>query len=319
MRSKENNIVILFFTVLVIIITGCIIMQSTVKLSPGKGFDRIIYTSTDSTMIMDRHMGYVNYERFVKLTKDVFSNVGKIDISVQGDSAYFNTKYTHYFYGQNDGWIEQYKNLPIHISNDGFSAKIQEIDTIQYVFLPYQILSNIAKYGENTALWDDGINSEPRSTIIPGRELPSNNTVGKKIQTEGIVRQNVVDILSNYPNRQQEDQLSVLWHYVKDHWNYMNDPYSATDTWRAASETINDYYFVNGKRYTGDCDDFAILMASFARQIGFKSRLVCAYNEIEGHAYAEYYNGKKWVPLDWFSNEFGGEPFQGKKIIFDDL
>ena len=95
----------------------------------------------------------------------------------------------------------------------------------------------------------------------------------------------------------------------------MNDPYSAADTWRPADETINDYYFVNGRNYTGDCDDFAILMASFARQIGFPASIMAVYNGDEGHAYAEYYNGMKWIPMDWFSEELGGRPYQGTRIV----
>ena len=144
-------------------------------------------------------------------------------------------------------------------------------------------------------------------------ELPTSVMDGK-IQTEGIVRQNVVDILSKHPNLSQEKQLEVLWRYAKDNWNYMNDPHSVNDTWRPADETINDYYFVNGKNYTGDCDDFAILMASFARQIGFPTAFVAVYGQDGGHAYAEFHNGKKWIPMDWFSNKFGGNPYPGHKV-----
>lgn len=145
MRKKERHIIILIFAILVIIIAYIIIKQARVELSPGKRFDSNIYTSKDSFMIMDRHMGYINYERFANLTKEILLKRSPTDISIQGDSAYFKTMYPHYFFGQNDDWTRQYKNLPIHITEDGFSAKLQEIDTVLYVLIPYQILSNVVK------------------------------------------------------------------------------------------------------------------------------------------------------------------------------
>lgn len=312
---KIKKYVLSLFTILVVVAVFGIYYIAKVHLLPGVGFGRKTYTSMDSTLIMNRHMGYINYERFVKFSQEKLPNGCLANISIKGDSVYFTTLHSHYFFGQNNEWTKQYKNLPIQITSDGFNAKLSEIDSIQYILLPYQILANIAKIGESSVPWDEGLDEEQRATIRDINDLPTANPLqGNKIQTEGNVRKNVADILSQYPHREQKEQLKILWRFAKEHWNYLNDPYSATDTWRSASETIDDYYFVNGRCYTGDCDDFAILMASFARQLGFDSHIIVAFGNDGGHAYAEFNDNRKWIPLDWFSDEFGGKPYEATII-----
>lgn len=154
MRRKSKRIVLSTFIIFIILIIRCIIVQSRVVISPGEGFSENMYMSKDSILIMNRHMGYIRYDRFVNLIKDKLTKAAPTDISVRGDSVYFRTKYPHYFYGQNDNWIRQYKNLPIHITNEGFKAKLQTIDTIQYVLIPYQILSNVAKIEDDSTTKD---------------------------------------------------------------------------------------------------------------------------------------------------------------------
>lgn len=318
MRKKEKQLVILLFAIAVLVIICCLFVKAKVEISPGRGFGRNTYTSKDTTLIADRHMGYVNFNRFSELMKQVCVNGTTIEEN--GDSAYFSVNKPQRLFGQNykddESWIRQYKNLPITVTDKGFNARLETIDSVVYVYIPYQILSNMAKLTKGSAAKNEGVDSEERQTLKKDKQT---YVFEGKIQTEGIVKQNVVDILSNHPNLSQEKQLETLWRYAKDNWNYINDPYSSTDTWRPADETINDYYFVNGKSYTGDCDDFAILMASFARQVGYPSSIIAVYNGNEGHAYAEYYNGKKWIPMDWFSDEFGGNPYKGvKNVLYRD-
>ena len=320
MRKKERNIVICCLAIVAALMACFILVQAKVNIAPGKGFGRTTYTSKDSMFIADRHMGYVNYQRFSDLMKKVCGN-GTI-IEEDDDSVYFSVSRPQRLFGQNykdeESWTKQYKNLPITITENGFNAHHETIDSVVYVYIPYQILSNMAKLTKGSNVKNESVDSEERQTLNGSGKLPTSVMDGK-IQTEGIVRQNVVDILSKHPNLSQEEQLEVLWRYAKDNWNYMNDPHTVNDTWRPADETINDYYFVNGKNYTGDCDDFAILMASFARQIGFPTAFLAVYNNDGGHAYAEYYNGKRWIPMDWFSDKFGGKPYQGRiQVIYRD-
>jgi len=74
-------------------------------------------------------------------------------------------------------------------------------------------------------------------------------------------------------------QICDEWEYVYKRWTYVNDP-NGFEYWSPASRTIN----IGLK---GDCDDFAILMASLTESIGGKSRIVL----VSGHAYPEVYIG----------------------------
>jgi predicted transglutaminase-like cysteine proteinase len=286
------------------------------------GNTNVMYTLNDSVMLDGRHMGYIKLEKFVDLAVQLPNHCFKSgDYSEEGDSIEFVIHDRCQFYGMDEGpWKAAYKNLPICITEKGFKAKFDIIDSDKYVYLPYQILfcvANNVTSPTNTIkkMERDGIDEKQRKKInLP----PENASVGKKIQTEGLVLKNVTDILSKHKDLSgnRRKQLEALWRHVRSNWNYVNDPYSATDTWRSAYETIDNYYTVDGQCYSGDCDDFAILMASFARQVGFESRMRIAFNrqKKEGHAYAVFKEGDKWIPLDWFNNDFGGNPFDGEVI-----
>jgi hypothetical protein len=152
--------------------------------------------------------------------------------------------------------------------------------------------------------------------VLIKKNIPS--AEGALIQVEGLVLKEVSELTINLnaPSK-QVDQILILRNYVRKNWHYIFDPDSGHDTFRSAEATISLKH--NGK-YPGDCDDYAILMASFARQIGLKSRVVGAYkNNGNGHAFAEFlvseinksnpllkgkdfridYDGK-WISLDWF-------------------
>lgn len=153
--------------------------------------------------------------------------------------------------------------------------------------------------------------------VLKKNKIPS--VEGTLIQIEGLVLKEVSEltIKLNVPFS-QVDQILILRDYVRNNWHYIFDPDSGHDTYRSAEATIS--LKVSGK-YPGDCDDYAILMASFARQIGLKSRVIGAYNgNGSGHAFAEFlvpeidpnnpllggkdyradYQGK-WFSLDWFT------------------
>ena len=110
-------------------------------------------------------------------------------------------------------------------------------------------------------------------------------------------------------------QILLMKEHIKQNWHYIFDPNTGSDTWRSAEATLSLKY--KGK-YTGDCDDYAILLASLARQIGLKSRVVGGFNGSYGHAFAEFLVDYKtaqnlsgyldirndfegsWISLDWF-------------------
>jgi hypothetical protein len=55
-------------------------------------------------------------------------------------------------------------------------------------------------------------------------------------------------------------------------------------------------------------------MASFARQLGYDSYIKVVIGSEGGHAYAEIKDGNTYIPLDWFSNTFGGPPYPGQIV-----
>jgi hypothetical protein len=76
----------------------------------------------------------------------------------------------------------------------------------------------------------------------------------------------------------------------------------------------------------GDCDDFAILMASLIDSLGGATRIAFAWNtqKKEGHAYTEVYLGRKGDPavndlVDWIEGEYGLEEIPGLNRTGDEF
>ncbi len=328
-NSKKRNKIIVICGACVLSIIAVLWMRKamTVTLNPGKTSTYLNYHS-DSTLIDQRQVGYINLTKFLELADQSIDFNSSTDFEKIGDSAFFRVKNPSEFYRIPEGeglykWVHT-PNLPIRVTSEGFYAKVETKNEKEYVYLPYQILLSIAKaVGEpkNNHYQYDGQDTIQENRLTKEQEEKNiANNLGMKIQTEGIVWQNTTEILTLPRNRQahvsQEDQLEIIWQYVYDRWTYINDPYTSEDTWRSASETIENYYY-NGKQYAGDCDDFAILMASFARQLGFDSRVATAYKpgEKSGHAFAQFRdrdsrNGK-WYSLDWFGGFKGTTPYEG--------
>jgi transglutaminase-like putative cysteine protease len=75
------------------------------------------------------------------------------------------------------------------------------------------------------------------------------------------------------------EQVAEVWAGVRKEWRYVNDP-QGREYFASASESIQ-----NG--YIGDCDDFAVTLASMVIAIGGKARVVLMDGPRGGHAYAE--------------------------------
>jgi len=158
---------------------------------------------------------------------------------------------------------------------------------------------------------------------------------GKLIQVEGLILKEVTELnIKLKTSASQVSQIIAMKTYVNKNWHYIYDPKSGHDTWRSAEATLSLKY--QGK-YPGDCDDFAILMASFARQIGLRARMVGGYDGDSGHAFAEFLledkeannsklKGKdyridssgKWISLDWF-NGSEHENYTKNIKIYEDI
>jgi len=159
--------------------------------------------------------------------------------------------------------------------------------------------------------------------------------VGKLIQVEGLVLKEVTVLtIKLETSDSQIEQILAMQNYIQVNWHYIFDPKTGSDTWRSAEATLSLKY--QGK-YSGDCDDFAILLASMARQIGLESRMVGGYDNNEGHAFAEFLVPEKylskvnlfeldyrkdykglWISLDWFKGTDHNR-FTTDIKIFDDI
>lgn len=324
-----------FYTVLVIsicvLVTFALLSRPHLTVSEIPGTTAADFAS-DSTFRDERQMGLVSLDKFIELASrlgdGLFNAENNLKYNNNGDSVSIslsNTNKSDILFGEftNVGQLQrissQYKEFPINIINDGtgFRAEVAEIGDRQYIKIPYFVLTSLAKYvyGESSSTnMQTKVSSElPTINLQNSNQLFNKQLDNKKIQTEGVVMRNFSDIQSMRNKNKESDpikQLKFAWEYVNEHWLYINDPTTneSSDTWRSASETVTNYYS-NGHLYTGDCDDYAILMASFARQCGLESRLVCAFEGDEGHMYAEFKrkDEKDWHNLDW------GMPFDAKE------
>ena len=98
-----------------------------------------------------------------------------------------------------------------------------------------------------------------------------------------ITRNFALDLASKYPGKYNIDQVCNIYDNIYKNWRYVNDP-RGHDYFSRASETITN-------NLTGDCDDFAILMAATIESIGGRTRINIAVNENTGeaHAFTEVY------------------------------
>jgi hypothetical protein len=160
---------------------------------------------------------------------------------------------------------------------------------------------------------------EPKIIEMKGNSLtPASPIEGDLIQTGGSI-ESLATKLAIESGINADNVLQVLWinEYLKEHWHYIYDPYKDRDTWRSAEVTIA---LRHKEKFPGDCDDFAILNASVAKQIGLRARVIGGYAKDEGgHAFAEFFlphneinlhfvknydhrndSDGYWLSLDWF-------------------
>ncbi len=97
-----------------------------------------------------------------------------------------------------------------------------------------------------------------------------------------ITRKFSLQLAASYPGEYNIDQVCKIFDYLYKNWKYVNDP-RGIDYLSKASMTISN-------NLSGDCDDFAILLAATIESIGGKTRISYAVNNSgDGHAFTEVY------------------------------
>lgn len=133
---------------------------------------------------------------------------------------------------------------------------------------------------------DTGPHREPVGVPAPATPEEASiraHTVSRVVEalepTHRATRNAAVRIAADEAGVYGVEQVARLFTHVRERWRYVNDP-QGVDYFASASETID-----NG--FAGDCDDFAILLASMVTSIGGRARLVMMDGPQGGHAYAE--------------------------------
>lgn len=106
-------------------------------------------SAVDTLMLADRQCGYVNLDKFMALARKSDPNVSiqtakrdSVTISTQVPSQFFRIDGDRW-------WKEKYKNVPVSFpDNKSFRAKVEKWDGVEYIYIPYQILTNLAAYNE---------------------------------------------------------------------------------------------------------------------------------------------------------------------------
>lgn len=137
-------------------------------------------------------------------------------------------------------------------------------------------------------------------------------------------------LASNHPGSFNLEQVCDIFEFCYSRWRYVNDPkVNDADFIACASESI-------AASLTGDCDDFAVLIASCIFAVGGNARIICAHRSDSGHAYCEVdvtglsldtirqsisqrfnvsnisdintrsMDGRTWLNLDWQTSFPGG-------------
>lgn len=103
------------------------------------------------------------------------------------------------------------------------------------------------------------------------------------------VRNLAVSAASHSPGQYNIWQVCMIWYGLKNTWSYVNDPRG------------NEYVATAGESallLAGDCDDFAILMASMVEAVGGSSRIVAAQSEKSGHMFSEVFLASTKINAD---------------------
>jgi predicted RNA-binding Zn-ribbon protein involved in translation (DUF1610 family) len=186
--------------------------------------------------------------------------------------------------------------------------------------------------GENATISDNAVYDKNLTSLIKAVDI-SNETTNDF----------AVRLASKFPGEYNIGQICQIYDYIVRNWKYVNDS-DKMENFRSASRTIKN-------NFSGDCDDFAILLAALIESIGGDARISFAYNDEGGHAFTEvlatnskedmqaiveeintlygtdqfeihYYedtDGRCWLNLDWFGQPQhpGGQYFNyNKRTIY---
>ncbi|MGE0790049.1 MAG: FHA domain-containing protein [Sandaracinaceae bacterium] len=139
----------------------------------------------------------------------------------------------------------------------------------------------IRRAAERLGLQHDNVNTVPAASSQERsiRERIAPRVVAAIDPSSTVTRNEAVRLAAGEEGPFRMEQVAAIWSTVRGRWRYVNDP-RGDEYFAKASETIQD-------EYAGDCDDFAIVLASMIEAIGGEARIVMLDGEQGGHAYTE--------------------------------
>jgi len=142
--------------------------------------------------------------------------------------------------------------------------------------------------------------------------------IQKKIELGNpLIADTAMEIATEYPGEYNINQICEIYDTLTSGgWHYYSDP-TSTERFNYANKTLQLGKIANTIG-SGDCDDFAILMASLIESIGGTTRLNLAFTlDGSGHAYTEVYLGKEGYvdeTLSWLKNEYNKDVISGVDV-----
>lgn len=121
------------------------------------------------------------------------------------------------------------------------------------------------------------------------------------------IRDFAVRVAGNSPGTFNLGQVCDMFDQCFTNWKYVNDPKGENYIAKASATVLNNY--------TGDCDDFAVLVCSSLMAIGGEARISYAYKGKSGHAFTEINLGNtpQEIITDYLSKRYKLKQVQGKR------
>ena len=179
-----------------------------------------------------------------------------------------------------------------------------------------------APYGSNEAKGSSG------RSLNTSRDKIAKSINPQDASVRGLaVRLSSMDPTASVKENNLLNKAAIIHAFLCNEWKYVEDP-SLAEYVASARETID-------ANYTGDCDDFSVLLASLLEAVGIETRIVLAFRDSDniGHAFVEANfghdqntlsrlqnaggrstyrkdrHGNIWINFDWTGNIPGGEFF----------
>ena len=113
-----------------------------------------------------------------------------------------------------------------------------------------------------------------------------------------VVREAASYMVQNVPQKDEWGEADAIYRYVQDHSRYVKDPQQIE---MLQSPLVALEKWQSNIVFSGDCDDFSILLGSLLKSIGYPYNLrVASYNSMKylEHVYGLVMLYNQWYPID---------------------